>query len=87
MQHKLKSRTLARKKVKTPAARIVTHYSQRKPKQAHCGDCGGKLKGVPRATPEQMKKLSKTERRPERPFGGVLCSSCTRNKIKQAVRQ
>ncbi|MBN1275220.1 50S ribosomal protein L34e [Candidatus Woesearchaeota archaeon] len=87
MQHKQKSRTLARKQVKTPGARVVTHYVRRKPKQATCAQCGAKLKGVPRGRPAQIKATPKSSRRPERPYGGVLCSACTRAKLKGAARQ
>lgn len=87
MQHKQKSRTLAKKQVRTPAARVVTHYVQRKPKVASCAACGAKLKGIPRGRPHQIRALSKTQRRPERPYGGVLCSACTRAKLKAAARR
>ena len=87
MQHKQKSRTLARTQVRTPAARVVTHHRQRKPSAPVCANCGTKLKGVPRGTPNQIKALTKSQRRPERPYGGVLCSACTRAKMKQAARQ
>ena len=87
MNHKQKSNTLAQRKVKTPGAKIVTHYTQRKPKQAVCAVCGAKLKGVPRGTPHEIKALPKSSRRPERPYGGVLCSACTRAKMKETARQ
>ncbi len=87
MQHKQKSNTLAEKKVRTPAARVVTHYIERKPKQAVCAVCGAKLKGVPRGRPAQVRAIPKTQRRPDRPYGGVLCSTCTRAKLKEAARQ
>ena len=87
MQHKQKSRTFAKKQVRTPAARVVTRYTERKPKQAVCAVCGAKLKGVPRGRPAEVKALPRTQRRPERPYGGVLCSNCTRAKMKEAARQ
>jgi len=87
MQHKQKSRTLAKKQVRTPAARVVTHYVERKPKAATCAVCGAKLKGVPRGRPAQIKAMPKSSRRPERPYGGVLCSGCTRAKMKETARQ
>ena len=34
----------------------------------------------------EIRKLAKTERRPERPFGGVLCSECMRKIEKLRVR-
>lgn len=87
MQHKQKSRTLAKKQVKTPGAKIVTHYIERKPKGAVCAVCGTKLKGIPRGRPADIAKIAKSSRRPERPYGGVLCSACTRAKMKEAARQ
>ena len=41
--------------------------------------------GTPRDIPAKIKKLAKTEKRPERPYGGNLCSKCTRAKIKSKV--
>lgn len=87
MQHKQKSNTLAPRQVRTPSARVVTHYNGRKPKAASCAVCGAKLKGVPRGRPAQIKAIPKSSRRPERPYGGVLCSACTRTKVKEAARQ
>lgn len=87
MQHKQKSRTMARKQVRTPAARVVTHHVLRKPAKATCAACGTTLKGVPRARPNELRSMPKTMRRPERPYGGVLCSACTRAKMKDAARK
>ena len=76
-----KSRTFRRVKKSTPGGRNVTHFERRKPSKAICGGCGATLKGVPREIPTKMMNLSKTQKRPERPFGGVLCSKCTREVI------
>ncbi len=78
---KFKSRTFRRVKVKTPGGRTVTHYRKRKPAKAKCASCKAPLKGVPRERPYKIKRLAKTKKRPERPFGGVLCSRCARKKI------
>lgn len=76
-----RTRSLRRIKVKTPKGRIAIHYKKRKPGLASCAICKQPLKGVPCSLPYQVKKLSKTERRPERPYGGYLCSSCMRKEI------
>lgn len=81
-----KSRTLARVFKKTPGGETKVHYNKRKPSHAKC-PCGARLSGVPRERPYVMKSLSKTEKRPDRPYGGNLCSSCTREKIKLQARQ
>lgn len=78
LAHKLKSRSLRRVKRKVAGNRVAIHYEQRKPKKAHCAKCGAELLGVPRGTVSQIGKLSKSEKRPQRPFGGNLCSKCMR---------
>ena len=83
---KHKSRTFRRVFVKTPGAKTVLHYKRRKPNKAHCAKCKKVLPGVPRELPYKMRNMAKTKKRPERPFGGVLCSSCSREHIKQQAR-
>ena len=82
---KFKSRTLRRVKIKTPNSTKIV-YKHRKPAKAICGSCGAILKGVPRARKSEIVNMPKTAKRPERPYGGVLCSKCMRAKIKESVR-
>ncbi len=82
-----KSRTFRRVSRKTPGGRVVLHHVLRKPKKAHCGTCGDVLKGVARERPRKMQNMPKTMKRPERPYGGVLCSKCLRQKIKDETRK
>jgi len=84
---KTKSRTFRRIKTKIPGNRSVMHYAKRRPSKAQCAACGAFLKGTPRETPKKIAKLSKTQRRPERAYGGVLCSRCARSKIKSYARE
>ena len=72
--------------VKTPGSKTVVHYRQRKPSKAVCGNCKKALPGVPREMPAKMANLPKTAKRPERPYGGVLCSACTRKVLKMKAR-
>ena len=83
---KHRSRSLRRVSVKTPGGKTVVHYRRRKPSPAKCRTCGVVLKGTPRALPSKMKNMSKTTKRPERPYGGVLCSKCMRSKFKASTR-
>ena len=85
-QH-FKSRSLRQVKVRTPSGKVNVHYEKRKPKVAKCAICGKPLKGVPREIPSRMRKLSKTEKRPERPFGGYICSECLRKIMKDEIRE
>lgn len=73
--------------VKAPGGRTRIQYRERKPSKAKCGACGKQLAGVPRELPAKISKFSKTARRPQRMFGGVLCSSCTRAYIKNKARR
>ena len=61
------------------------HYIRRKPKYAHCPITNDKLHGVPRLRPAQMRKLSKTQRRPNRPFGGRISHKALANAIQAKV--
>lgn len=83
MTQKHRTRAHRRVKVKTPGGKLTIHYRRRKPKKAHCSQCNAELKGVPRDLPYKIRKLPKSKRRPERPFGGRLCSECMRKAIKQ----
>lgn len=81
-----KSRTMRRVLRRTPGKKVVMHYMLRKPARASCASCGKQLAGVPRARPAVMRNLPKTAKRPERPFGGVLCSACTRKEMIRRAR-
>ena len=83
MRGSFKSRTYRRVHVRTPGGRTVLHMKRRAPEKPHCANCRIVLHGVVRYRPFEVSKLSKTERRPERPYGGVLCSKCTRAKFTQ----
>lgn len=84
---RFKSRTFRRIPRKTPGGRVSLQYRKRKPSKAVCGKCGALLAGVPRERPFKMMNMPKSAKRPERPFGGVLCSACMRKKIKDSFRQ
>ncbi len=72
---------------KVPGGKTVIHYKRKKPSKAKCGRCKAILKGVPRERPHKMMTMSKTEKRPERPYGGVLCSKCMRLVFVEKARK
>lgn len=84
---RLRSRSLRKVFRKVSGGRVSLHYKKKKPKAARCGSCGALLKGIPRELPFRMRSMAKTKKRPERPFGGVLCSKCMRNVIIDKIRQ
>ncbi|MFH1174695.1 MAG: 50S ribosomal protein L34e [archaeon] len=77
----LRSRSKRRVYVRTPTGTKLT-FRQRKPSQAKCGACGIQLLAVPRANKTGMRAIARSKRRPERPYGGVLCSVCMRKRMK-----
>lgn len=72
--------------VKTPGGRTVIHYRESKPQKSLCGQCKKPLSGVPRERPAVMRNMSKTAKRPTRPYGGMFCSACTRILLQAKAR-
>ena len=81
-----RSHSLRRVFKRTPGGKTVIHYVRRKPKQARCAICGRPLAGVPRENPSKLRNMSKSSKRPERPYGGVLCNSCMRRVLIEEAR-
>jgi large subunit ribosomal protein L34e len=82
-----RSRSIRNIRRKAPGGRNVLHFTEKKPKRAHCAECGSVLPGVPRQRPVRMQNLSKSSKRPERPYAGMLCSQCMRKAIVGQARQ
>lgn len=77
-----RSRTFRQTSRKVPGGRLSDIFTKRTPKRATCAYCGKPLAGVPRKP--LMKSAS--SRRPDRMYGGVLCSGCVREEIKLDAR-
>ncbi|MCE4601244.1 MAG: 50S ribosomal protein L34e [Desulfurococcales archaeon] len=80
-----RSRSLRRAKKRTPGGRTVIRYEKRKPGPARCARCGRPLAGVPRLRPSVLGKFSKSSKRPERPYGGVLCPNCLAELLRESI--
>ncbi len=78
----MKSRSFSKNPVSTPGGRSNIHYQKKKPAIAKCAICKRPLHGVPSDLPAQIRKLNKTQKRPDRPYGGNMCSSCSRETLK-----
>ncbi|MBW3012184.1 50S ribosomal protein L34e [Candidatus Woesearchaeota archaeon] len=81
-----RSRTLRRVQRKTPGGVTRQKYVKRKPRQAKCSGCGAYLPGTPRVRATKLHTISMSEKRPKRPFGGELCSKCTRLEMIKRAR-
>lgn len=63
---------------RTPGGKTVVHAKKKMTSKHKCAICHGLLHGTPRGSRVEIRKLAKSKRRPSRPFGGQLCSTCTR---------
>ncbi len=82
-----RARTLRRVHVRTTSGKSKIQYRRRMPGKAECAHCGQNLAGVPRELPYKMQNMPKSSKRPERAFGGVLCSACAKREIIVRSRQ
>jgi len=80
------SHALRKVQRRTPGGRTVTHYEPKLHSKHICAICKQVLHGKPRGRPVEIRKLAKSERRPERPFGGMLCSKDTRMVLSYRVK-
>jgi large subunit ribosomal protein L34e len=78
------SRSTKKYKVKTPGGRTVVHMKSKRHSYARCKSCGAKLNRF-KLSVKEIKKLSKSEKHPARPFP-ELCSRCMRKHFKESVR-
>ena len=78
----LRTRSRRRVSVRTPGGRVVTHYKDEKPGYPRCAICGDELRGIPR---EKPRKLTRTERRVSRIYGGSVCHRCLRYGLEMGV--
>ena len=73
-------------KRRTPSGKISMHRRKERPVTAKCANCKSALNGIPRLIQNDMGKLSASEKSPNRPYGGNLCSDCTREVFREKIR-
>jgi len=71
---------------KSASGKKIVLFKGRKPGKPKCGLCGALLHGVPSKRIAELRKLGKTEKRPERVFGGVLCANCAQRVVIDETR-
>jgi large subunit ribosomal protein L34e len=52
-----------------------------------CARCGCEMHGMKRFLQAKMSKFSKSEKKPERIFGGYYCANCTREVLRERARK
>jgi len=72
--------------VKLPGNRLSIVIKRMKPKIARCGNCGKELQGIKKLSTNKFKNLAKSKKRPNRAYGGNLCSKCSREEILRRLR-
>ncbi|RLG70185.1 MAG: 50S ribosomal protein L34e [Candidatus Iainarchaeum archaeon] len=77
-------KTKNKKYRKTPGGESKVYFERDRHGKASCALCGSTLAGVPRQ--DEVKKLSKTERRPSTIFAGVLCNKCRSIVLEEAIK-
>jgi len=80
-------RSRSRKRIirRVPSGEARVYFKKRRNYEARCAICGKPLGGVPKDY-NIIRWGSKTEKRPERYFGGVICPSCLATALKLAIR-
>jgi len=82
----LRSRSLRKIRKNLPGGASIIHYIRKRPKKAVCAKCGKPLHGVAGGLTSKVRGLAKSKKRPERPYGGKLCSKCAREELKKNIR-
>lgn len=72
--------------VKVSGNNVKVVMKKASPGAAICGNCGSKLHGIPRMKIGKFKNLALSKKRPNRPYGGNLCSRCTRLEVIRRAR-
>ncbi|TFG33828.1 50S ribosomal protein L34e [Candidatus Thorarchaeota archaeon] len=81
------TRGRANRLVKTPGRRLVTHRQKFHKTSGTCYITGSKLQ-LPRGSVFGIsKKTSKSAKRPNRPYGGVLSSEAMRRGLIKKIRE
>lgn len=73
-------------KTRTPSGKVVINERNEKPSVAVCAMCRQPLHGMKKRNQSQLRKLSKTEKRPSRLYGGYLCANCTKELVRTKAR-
>jgi large subunit ribosomal protein L34e len=74
-----------RKLKKKVAGGSVMRFEKKKPSRPVCSVCRKPLSAVKKGRAVELKKLPKSKKKPNRPYGGQLCSACMREEIREKI--
>jgi len=83
----INSKTKGKQRIRLPGGRSKVAVKQKRSSRVVCGVTGKPLQAVPQARSSKMQTISKSKRRPERPYGGVLSSMAARKLIIAKARE
>jgi len=83
-QNNFNTRSNKVKVVKTPGGTLTYQMGKKQAAGPRCGDCKGKIIGVPCLRPIQYKRLHKRECTVSRAYGGSRCMNCVRERVIRA---
>lgn len=86
LRPKYRTRSQRGVSVTTPSGRPRIHFSEKRRKSSLCAICKRALSSVVRSSLSTQCKRLKTEKRPERIYGEIACSSCLKDLLKEAIR-
>lgn len=81
-----RTRSRKRSPKRLPGGRASVHYKKEKVRASRCVRCNRVLSGVPRLAQSKMGKLTASQKRIQRIYGGQLCHVCLQDLLKHAVR-
>jgi len=81
-----RTRSKKRYRLQLPGGQSGTHYKREKTGRPKCTRCGREISGIPHLVPSEIRRLPASQRKIERPYGNMLCPTCLRDLLKQAVR-
>lgn len=81
------NRRKARRFYRNQSGNTGVFYFKGKTGKKECGLCHESLHGVPHGKRKaELSRISKTEKRPEVVFGGILCSHCRTMVIEETIK-
>lgn len=81
----LRSRSLGRHKVKLPGNTSTIHYEKRRPSAQKCPITGMEIHGVPRARQAEVRHTTKSQRSPNRMYGGHYSHKAVKDAIRKSI--
>ena len=84
---KRSERTMKKKKVRPISGKAKTIFVKGKTGKHKCALCKGILHGTPHGkVSSEVRKMSKSERRPDVLFAGTLCNKCRKEAVEEAAK-